>query len=128
MRTATSIVRSTGFTATVYTGLLRNRNIATFLGWDTRTSQVTPPPSPPLPSPYSPRVFREIALTVCLCPCNVLRGERHYESWKVSCPRIQHNNPARARAEISQFGVECASHQAIAASTRCRLEPPQKII
>ena len=46
-------------------------------GWDASPSQVTPSISP-------------------VYPFILLGGERHSES-KVSCPRTQHNDPARAR-------------------------------
>ena len=41
----------------------------------------------------------------------LLVGERHCES-KVSCPRTQHNDPARAQTRTSRSGVQRANHQA----------------
>ena len=52
----------------------------------------------------------------CWYPFILLDGER-YCGRKVSCPRTQHNDPARARTWTSRSGVQRANHKATASLT-----------
>ena len=56
-----------------------------------------------------PPEFHKVSLTVCWYPLIHLGGERHCES-KVSFPRTQHNDPARARTRTSRSGIQSANH------------------
>ena len=63
-----------------------------------------------------PPAIHQVSLTVCWYPFILLDGERHCES-KASCPRTQHNDPARARTRTFRSGVQRAKHKITASPT-----------
>ena len=73
-------------------------------------SIATPPGLDASPSQYNPPAFRQVSLTVRRYPFIVLLGgERHCES-ELSCPKTQHNDPARTRNRTSRSRVQRDNH------------------
>ena len=80
------------------------RRIAAPPGWDASPSQVTPE-------------FCQVSLTVRRYPFILLRGERNCEN-KLTCPRTQHNDPART--QTTQY-VQWINYKATASFEVSRL-------
>ena len=56
-----------------------------------------------------PNHFCQVSLTNRGCPVILLGRERHCET-KLSCPRTQHNDPARVGTQTSQSTIQSTSH------------------